>query len=982
MSDEAKVKLSADTSDVESAVPAAADVISEALKALQGVAEQLVVQFTAVTAATAAMAEQLQNLNAGTAATEAMRQQLQALEGAGTSAGTATGALAEGADTLTADATAASDATAKLAADTAALGTAADSAVASTADLSTEVGALSTAAAGANTANAQLSEGAASTAQATAGATSATKESNEEHGKTPAVLEASLGSMLKTRVGTLAMGAAIGLVAGAVMELTSRLIDLAREALNNAIFKYRDATEESRQLAQALGINMNAASALRGTLDDAGMSLEQFTQISKAMTLRLRENETRFNDLGVVTRDTNGALLDTQQIFFNVLGVIKGHKQGTDQQLVSTELLGRGIKDLGKALELNQAMVDEGRKTLEDFGAVMGDLDKKTAKEFKLTLNDLDDAFEAMYITLGRMITPILNDVAQLMREVLPYAFSVVRYSLATVISVFYAFGLVISEVWSLIKAFVYSVAEPIRALAQAMWQVLTGDFAGAKETLTALPRNMVNAWSNSFDEMADKAKFFRDRIANLWSPDTSAADPEGGKDYQGKPKRGAKDRAARPPKEESYFSEWRAELQRMKDESDLFQGMDLDAEKAFWAEKLLLAQMGAKDYASVQHELAELNRKGAKDELQRAVEILNAQIQLADQDFQAKLSASEAKLALLEATAGRETAAYRAAELEKTMILREEEERRKQVAQQRLQFEQTIRSMEIGALRSRLEFEAQMGAVSGAERLQRERAIAEEQYTLQMEILARRLELEKSGTQAYEAILRERAILERNYAEQQLKFDNQRLLNLKGQIQTVMDAAISGVSNSIKGVVMGTQTLGQAVRNFFQTVGLSMIDLGVKMAAQWALNAAMSKMIEKTSALSAISSHAAQAAAGAYAATAAIPFVGPALAPAAAASAYGATMAWAGTLASAEHGFDIPAGMNPVTQLHEKEMVLPSEDADTLRSMRGGRFGGGTNVYINAVDGKSVERVLEDNVDRLQRFGHKVMRGGRFRRN
>jgi hypothetical protein len=38
----------------------------------------------------------------------------------------------------------------------------------------------------------------------------------------------------------------------------------------------------------------------------------------------------------------------------------------------------------------------------------------------------------------------------------------------------------------------------------------------------------------------------------------------------------------------------------------------------------------------------------------------------------------------------------------------------------------------------------------------------------------------------------------------------------------------------------------------------------------------------------------------------------------------------------SAADGYDIPAGVNPMTQLHEKEMVLPAKYADTIRTMTG----------------------------------------------
>ena len=48
-----------------------------------------------------------------------------------------------------------------------------------------------------------------------------------------------------------------------------------------------------------------------------------------------------------------------------------------------------------------------------------------------------------------------------------------------------------------------------------------------------------------------------------------------------------------------------------------------------------------------------------------------------------------------------------------------------------------------------------------------------------------------------------------------------------------------------------------------------------------------------------------------------------------------------------AEKGFDIPSGINPITQLHQKEMVLPAEQADVIRGMAGG---GSPTIKLNAV--------------------------------
>jgi hypothetical protein len=95
------------------------------------------------------------------------------------------------------------------------------------------------------------------------------------------------------------------------------------------------------------------------------------------------------------------------------------------------------------------------------------------------------------------------------------------------------------------------------------------------------------------------------------------------------------------------------------------------------------------------------------------------------------------------------------------------------------------------------------------------------------------------------------------------------------------------------------------------------------------------------------------KAAASTYAATADIPIVGPVLAPIAAAGAFAAVMAF--DVFSAAGGFDVPAGLNPVTQLHAREMVLPAGIADPLRAnlangglAGGGGSGGGTHIHAD----------------------------------
>jgi len=89
-------------------------------------------------------------------------------------------------------------------------------------------------------------------------------------------------------------------------------------------------------------------------------------------------------------------------------------------------------------------------------------------------------------------------------------------------------------------------------------------------------------------------------------------------------------------------------------------------------------------------------------------------------------------------------------------------------------------------------------------------------------------------------------------------------------------------------------------------------------------------------------------AASGAAAAVAPTPIVGPVLA----AAAFAATMAMVlGAKKSAAGGFDIPSGLNPVTQLHQEEMVLPAHIANPLRDSlaAGGTGGGDVHVHLHA---------------------------------
>jgi hypothetical protein len=72
---------------------------------------------------------------------------------------------------------------------------------------------------------------------------------------------------------------------------------------------------------------------------------------------------------------------------------------------------------------------------------------------------------------------------------------------------------------------------------------------------------------------------------------------------------------------------------------------------------------------------------------------------------------------------------------------------------------------------------------------------------------------------------------------------------------------------------------------------------------------------------------------------------------------------------ASAEGGYDIPGGVNPVTQLHEKEMVLPKAQAEVIRGLaaNGGAGGGMKVTIVNQTTGR-IDNVIEKRISPTER--------------
>lgn len=297
-------------------------------------------------------------------------------------------------------------------------------------------------------------------------------------------------------------------------------------------------------------------------------------------------------------------------------------------------------------------------------------------------------------------------------------------------------------------------------------------------------------------------------------------------------------------------------------------------------------------------------------------------------------------------------------------------------------------------------------GRISQLERLDLEIEFENRRYQIAYDALQERIALaEQDPTYSQSAIDKLKQQMaelgqghEREQTKNQGKRENQRRKDAPNVMEMLQDGgknvweeAQKQMGQAFSAMLSKTQNFRTAMNNFFKSMGQTFIQEMVTkplagMMQRMVQESAIYKMIfgtketletaaaAKTTATKAtettevVGSNAVQAASGAAASQAGIPYVGPILAVAAMAAMMAAVMGLKGgggssttttttRIPSAAGGWDIPAGINPLTQLHENEMVLPAEHAQTIREMAGQSGGDNSTIIINTTGGDFVHK-------------------------
>ena len=194
------------------------------------------------------------------------------------------------------------------------------------------------------------------------------------------------------------------------------------------------------------------------------------------------------------------------------------------------------------------------------------------------------------------------------------------------------------------------------------------------------------------------------------------------------------------------------------------------------------------------------------------------------------------------------------------------------------------------------------------------------------------------------------------------------------------MRTSLSGIYQSIRDTFIRSvimEPMQKQLAAWGQMLAAKLGFLGQEQAAEtMATTKVIGAKIAETTTVT--TGNAIQAGTGAAASQAPIPVVGPYLALAAMGAIFAAVSAMGGKMKSARNGYDIPAGVNPITQLHEEEMVLPKEQANAIRDMASGGGGGQpVSVTYNDHSGKLSDSEIRRKASVIAQELNRVHRNG-----
>jgi hypothetical protein len=724
---------------------------------------------------------------------------------------------------------------------------------------------------------------------------------------------------------------------GVFTKFNGIMIGLSAALAGGAMFKdsieaTMNLTKESMSLGKQFGMTATEASILKVALDDVFVSQDTLSTAANKLTTTMRTNEVAITSLGVKTRDASGHFRSTFDVMQDVNKRLLDFKEGIDRNIEGQKIYGRSWAEVAPTLKLTAEVMEEARKKAEALGLLVGEENVQQVKAYRSAMNEIDDVMLGIKKTIGDALMPSLIKSGQWFGNIGPQAVDLTRRAIVILTDVISIFTDRIKVAWNVLAMFVEFSVTALAMVADIAIKTAKGDWTGVKASWEAgmdQIKDVVKTRSQNIkDAMADAANSGKEIFAAIngtlpKSQVTESKAPAGGVENSSG---GQKKSTAG-----NMFAAMQLQLKQIKDAQGEAREQDLAADQQYWTEKLATVKGNTEEEKSLRVKIES--------------EILSVK------------------------------KAIRAQE--------------RALAEEDISFDKSIGEQEISNKRAALQFGVDMGKTTARQEAATLKQLEQEKYQIEMAALNKRLELVKADALKRKQVEDQKVLLEKQHTAQILQIEQQTALKNQMFWQNMMSPIAHTMANTVKGMIQHTMSLKQALANIGQQIVEQFIEyetekltMALTAEATKTTSAVVGAEIRATAeetgakrgliatiaaALKTIAINAVKVISGVWSAISSIPIVGPFLAPVLALAAGAAVYGLASRISSAKGGYDIPSGVNPMTQLHENEMVLPAKHANAIRRMADGNGGAGgrpLHVHFNvqAMDSKSFSSFLSKN--------------------
>jgi len=198
-------------------------------------------------------------------------------------------------------------------------------------------------------------------------------------------------------------------------------------ALGAAAYKSAQAADELNTLSAQTGISTDSLQKMAYAADLVDVSVDTISgsmaKLKKNMASESEATVEAFNAIGVATRDANGELRNSEDVFYDVLQGLSNIQNETERDVIAMQLFGKSadqlagiIDDGGASLKaLGQEAEDLGivldQETLNSLNAVNDQVDRLKAQ----ATGEIAKAGAAAMETLAPVLETIIDKVSQLL---------------------------------------------------------------------------------------------------------------------------------------------------------------------------------------------------------------------------------------------------------------------------------------------------------------------------------------------------------------------------------------------------------------------------------------------------------------------------------------------------------------------------------------------------------------------------------------